>query len=96
MMKIPSAMVLMNKLIDDVVKLDDTGKLKLTVSSTLSAYLYEINGPDEDDGYYIYCDNIYCTVEYRHFSKEIRDVFTLTEENLNDRAQKLYVTLINI
>lgn len=93
-MKVPSAVVLMNKFIEAVVKLDDSGKLKLTVGSSLSTYLYEINGPDKEDGHYIYCDNIYCTVEYRHFTKDIRDVFTLTEENLADCAQELYITLI--
>lgn len=95
-MRTPASFAWMTSFITAVSELDTEGKLKLTVSNPATPHLFEINDPEEKAGYYIYCDNLFCSVQYRHFGTEEHDVFTLTEQNIAPCAHEVYTTLMSV
>lgn len=95
-MKIPQSVALANLFIERLKETDVYDKLKLDVGGTMTSYKYEVMGPSKSQGIYVFINNIYATIEYRNFEQGGMDNWTLTEENLEDVVQEVYVILIGI
>jgi len=93
-MKIPQPVVLSNKFIERLKETDVYDKLKLEPGSHMSSFKYEIMGPSKGQGIYIFINPERCTIEYRNFEEGGMDNWILTEENLEDVVQEVYVILI--
>lgn len=97
-MHIPLSVRLMNRIIDKIALLDTDGKLKLTVGHKITSYVYEINGTSKEDGVYIFCDDHFCTVEYKDFvcTDSTYRSTQLTEGNLDEVAVWMFTKLTGV
>lgn len=84
---------LMNRFIDKLTVIDSSHHLTLQRMPTMAASQYEINGPDRNYVVYVYCDNLYCSLEWRNFKENDRDTWTLTEGNLDEVANEIYLAV---
>lgn len=84
---------LMNRFIDKLSVIDSNNNLELKMMPTSVAPQYEINGPDRNYVVYVYCDNQYCSLKWRNFKENDQDNWTLTEGNLDEVAQEIYLSL---
>lgn len=79
---------LMEHFLHRVESFDPHNKLKLVTGSDTSGWKFMIKPIDHVDdtkanGYFIYCDDVYCTVYYRNTDEGINDPDTLVPENID-------------
>jgi len=98
-MRKPLSVELMEHFLQLVTESDLHDRLKLVVGADSSGWKYMIKPVDHVDdtkanGYYIYCDNAYCTVYYRNTDEGIEDPDTLVQENVEIVVAELLTNLV--